>query len=33
LIRQYRVLARQGPPLPPELALSYEMPPNLGEGI
>lgn len=32
-IRQYRVLAREGAPLPPEVAATCEVPPNLGEGI
>ena len=32
-IRQYRVLAKEGAPLTPEIAVLQEMPPNLGEGI
>jgi sulfate/thiosulfate transport system ATP-binding protein len=32
-VRQYRVLASEGAPLPPEAAAAYETPPALGEGI
>lgn len=32
-IRQYRVLAREGADLPPEVATVYQAPPHLGEGI
>lgn len=31
--RQYRLLAREGAALAPEIATPDEFPPNLGEGI
>jgi sulfate transport system ATP-binding protein len=32
-IRQYRVLASEGAPLPPEVSVTHQVLPNLGEGI
>jgi hypothetical protein len=32
-IRTYRILSKENEPLGDEVATSYEMPPNIGEGI
>lgn len=32
-IKQFRLLGREGGPLPPEIATHYQMPPNIAEGI